>query len=1248
MIYRNITNDRIRDFCIENKNKSKIGFNTFKDPRTLNNHIIDNISNNTLKGELFELLLTELFSGNGYLVERIGEGGNDGGCDLLVKYPKDNSIKFVVQAKNWNKAISINDIDAAWKKFDRNFKRQNNLVNDNFCFIAWNYVKIVKNQIANELNINIWDEQDIIDKLFKTYNCQHPKYPTILLKNHQEKAFINILSFWKRNKRCYVEHATGTGKTYIIAKIIETLIQNPENRTLVISPSTFINNRIIELIRNIIPLDEIAKKPNIAKKVNVLTYQYLYHNAKNILPEFYTHIIMDEAHRAGAPQWNKKGILPIISQKTRVVGLSATMERYSKGLDVKKFLDNNCAGKISLFRAIALRILPEIGKYVYSVLDIDTKIKEVKTEINTKYKKSPIEKKKVRQLLNVTEVKDYSIQKIIYKYYHTIQYRKIVVFCEGIEHVNNVRNLLDNTFIKFSKVEIERVTSKQSKAKNKEILDQFSLSKPINKQIKIIVAIDMLNEGIDLKGIDSIMLFRKTESPRVYLQQIGRVLRNNGKENPLIFDCVLNYQNVKVNLLEESQKEISRYKKSLEDFGFTDFHIPKTITIHDEVKEITEVIKKVETKLNFYRSYEHAKEAAKKLGINSEKNYRKHFRNDPRLPSKPHILYNSRGWIDWHNFFGRETPIYYDSYSEAKSATQKRNIKSFIEYRKRYKEDPKLPSQPDRTYGKNGWISWADYFGTTEVSIYKTYNEAKVAVRALKIISYTEYKKRYSENSRLPSNPSRKYYKKGWANFNEFLGITKTSLYQTYKDAKKAVDELKIKSEKEYRKRHSEDKRLPTSPARYYANKGWVDNYHFFGKPKPSFYSEYLDAKNVAKKLGIKSRKEYKNKYSLDHMLPSDPATSYIDKGWVDYFDFLDIPRPDFYKTYKEAKTAANEIGIKSRKEYVELKRYQVDSRLPSQPNSFYRGEGWTKWNDFIENTYNTYNEAVLAVRKLGIKTRNEYISQKMYKKDSLLPSDPEKRYTNHGWVDWYHFLGTEAPSIYSYNEAKQSVSKLKILSMKEYKVRRYEDPQLPSSPSECYKNKGWESSSVFLNIEKQLPYESYEEAKKAVKKLGIRNRHHYHDKKLYKKDSRLPSTPDLLYKTQGWVDWYSFLDIDPVDIYPTYEEAKKAVKKLGIKTGEAYRKQKLYKLDSRLPSTPEMKYRNKGWIDFYDFLGIASPKKYNSYEEAKMAAHKLKVRNIKEYHTQKRYLEDLRLTCNPDRKFKNNGWVNWEDFLGC
>ncbi|MBT6045934.1 MAG: integrase, partial [Candidatus Scalindua sp.] len=161
------------------------------------------------------------------------------------------------------------------------------------------------------------------------------------------------------------------------------------------------------------------------------------------------------------------------------------------------------------------------------------------------------------------------------------------------------------------------------------------------------------------------------------------------------------------------------------------------------------------------------------LGISSRPEYRKRYKDDPRLPSQPHEFYKEKGWIGLPNFFGRETPDFYHTYEEAKEAVMKSGISSYKEYHKRYKKDPRLPCKPNEIYQGKGWTDWYDLLGRETPDFYETYEEAKNAVVKLGINSKSEYRTRYKENPKLPSNPQRIYKNKGWIESAYFFGKTK-------------------------------------------------------------------------------------------------------------------------------------------------------------------------------------------------------------------------------------------------------------------------------------------------------------------------------------------------------------------------------------------------------------------------------------------------------------------------------------------
>ncbi|MFB2777539.1 integrase repeat-containing protein, partial [Shewanella xiamenensis] len=66
-------------------------------------------------------------------------------------------------------------------------------------------------------------------------------------------------------------------------------------------------------------------------------------------------------------------------------------------------------------------------------------------------------------------------------------------------------------------------------------------------------------------------------------------------------------------------------------------------------------------------------------------------------------------------------------------ATQALGITSKEEYQRRRREDPRLHSNPDRTYAAD-WQSWPQFLGTAD-KFYATLAEAQQATQALGITS---------------------------------------------------------------------------------------------------------------------------------------------------------------------------------------------------------------------------------------------------------------------------------------------------------------------------------------------------------------------------------------------------------------------------------------------------------------------------------------------------------------------------------
>ncbi|HET8638027.1 MAG TPA: helicase-related protein [Acidobacteriaceae bacterium] len=62
-------------------------------------------------------------------------------------------------------------------------------------------------------------------------------------------------------------------------------------------------------------------------------------------------------------------------------------------------------------------------------------------------------------------------------------------------------------------------------------------------EIDIIFSVDLFNEGVDLPAIDTVMMLRPTDSKVLFLQQLGRGLRQHpGKERLVVLDFIGNHR----------------------------------------------------------------------------------------------------------------------------------------------------------------------------------------------------------------------------------------------------------------------------------------------------------------------------------------------------------------------------------------------------------------------------------------------------------------------------------------------------------------------------------------------------------------------------------------------------------------------------------------------------------------------------------------------------------------------------------
>lgn len=509
----------------------------------------------------------------------------------------------------------------------------------------------------------------------------------------------------------------------------------------------------------------------------------------------------------------------------------------------------------------------------------------------------------------------------------------------------------------------------------------------------------------------------------------------------------------------------------------------------------------------FYPAWEDASSAVQQLGITNRKIYNARYKEDPRLPADPQIIYANnwkpngglKGFLGTNNLPSK----FYLTWQEASIAAITLGISTGVEYAKRYREDSRLPANPRQKYAKiwNENSGWYGFLGKKYPSDpYLTWREASAAAQALNITSSTAYQKHYRVDPRLPSLPN-KVYASVWVKNDRWYGFLNKSrklsnFYSSWEEASAATQSLGISGKEDYAKRYKEDPLLPAVPEKVYA-KAWYVNgrwYGFVGKAKPLHcYSKWEEASAAARKLGIVNQQTYKDLHKNDPRLPSNPSTAYADV-WLKnegLNGFLGTSKRSlqFYPTWEEAAAAVRSLGITTFKEY--RTRYKEDPRLPVGLRTTY-SEQWIINGGFrgflLPSKIDSLVQLKDAVRILRITNSKQYRAQ--YKQYQL-PVNPERTFKE-DWVDWYHLCGIQRP--YTYQESCVLVRSKRISNQSEYRSYRANanDPRLPGSPAELYKDE-WVNWYVFLDKEEPFrvryildPYTPWAEEIKEYMKTAL------------------------------------------------------------------------------------------------------------------------------------------------------------------
>lgn len=347
----------------------------------------------------------------------------------------------------------------------------------------------------------------------------------VILKSHNDVAYKKVMATFKHSNRTCVCHPTGTGKSYIVAAVTEHF-----DKVLILAP----NNFVLRQQQSVIPW---------RKDIEYYSYIWLMLHVTDIT-EHYDLIVLDEFHRTGADVWGAAVNLLLESQpQAKVLGTTATPIRYSDdNRDMSTELFNgNVASVMTIADAWRDNILP-IPIYVTGFFNFDKLTQEVSDRISRSQQLD--EERKRQNIFRINNMrldweKAYGVKFILTKHMPK-DLRRVIVFCAHIDTLKDMRHTVSEWFWQagFKVAGSYIIHSDQSEIKQSEQMTGFESND--GDGVRLMFAVNILNEGIHVPDVDAVIMLRTTESRIVYMQQMGRCLTAANSSNPVVLDLVDN------------------------------------------------------------------------------------------------------------------------------------------------------------------------------------------------------------------------------------------------------------------------------------------------------------------------------------------------------------------------------------------------------------------------------------------------------------------------------------------------------------------------------------------------------------------------------------------------------------------------------------------------------------------------------------------------------------------------------------
>lgn len=302
--------------------------------------------------------------------------------------------------------------------------------------------------------------------------------------------------------------ATGTGKTVMAALDYRRLARDSDLSLLFVAHRKEILVQAQRMYREVLTdatFGELlvdGQQPTKWRHVFASIQSLSANRLAEIAPERFDVVVVDEFHHAEAASYRR--LLSHV-QPIELLGLTATPER-ADGVDVRSFFDGRIAAELRLWEALEQNLL---CPFHYFGIHDDTDLESVQ------WKRGGYDLAALSGIYTGNNARTRIVLKQVHDKISDVAAMRALGFCVSVDHARYMAQCFNDAGIPAVAVSAETSADERRAA----------LAALRNRDINVIFAVDLFNEGLDIPEVDTVLFLRPTESATVFLQQLGRGLR---------------------------------------------------------------------------------------------------------------------------------------------------------------------------------------------------------------------------------------------------------------------------------------------------------------------------------------------------------------------------------------------------------------------------------------------------------------------------------------------------------------------------------------------------------------------------------------------------------------------------------------------------------------------------------------------------------------------------------------------------